>query len=214
MGFNWFPTIKLVALSIVAGIGLRFVIGLEPIWWLAWLAPAPLLAIAFRQDNKRIARALVATAALVATSVNFSYYAIVMSAAAAVAVTVGQALLWCVAVMGARRVVLRYAAWWTVFAYPVLWIALDTAMAALLPDGNWGNIGYSQYEFLPALQVAALFGAGRYAVHAHRRPGGLAVRGAGAGHAPVDGTVSGAQAWRASRSPVNCQRAAAGKKLR
>lgn len=160
MGPGVRPAIILASLSVTAGVLLRFVVGLEPVWWLAWVAPAVLLALAYRQHHTTTARAVVLTAALIGASVNFSYYAIVMPIGIAVAVTVAQALLWHVAVMTARRVVLRYPHWWTVFAYPVLWTAIDTLMAALLPDGNWGNIGYSQYAFPAALQVAALFGAG------------------------------------------------------
>lgn len=149
--------IKIVLMTFVTGLTLRYVVGLEPVWWLAWLAPAALLALAYRHDAAP-ARWIVGCAALIAASVNLPYYQTLMPAVAAVAVTLAQALPWYGAVLGARRVVLRYQRWWTVFAYPVLWTAIDTLMAALLPDGNWGNIGYSQYEFPAALQIAALFG--------------------------------------------------------
>jgi apolipoprotein N-acyltransferase len=82
---------------------LRFVVGLEPVWWLAWVAPALLLALAYRQHHTTTARAVVLTAALIGASVNFSYYAIVMPIGIAVAVTAAQALLWHVAVMTAAR---------------------------------------------------------------------------------------------------------------
>jgi apolipoprotein N-acyltransferase len=42
--------------------------------------------------------------------------------------------------------------------YPVLWVAADTLMAALLPDGNWGSLAYSQGDKLPVVQLEALFG--------------------------------------------------------
>ena len=159
MKLSWSNVIKIVPVTFVTGLMLRYVVGLEPIWWLAWLAPAALLALAYRHDAAP-ARWIVACAALIAASVNLPYYQTLMPAAAGVAVTVAQALLWFLAVLGARRVVLRYEHWTTVFAYPVMWTAIDTLMAALLPDGNWGNIGYSQYEFPAALQIAALFGTG------------------------------------------------------
>ena len=159
MKLNWPIVIKIVPVTFMTGLMLRYVVGLEPIWWLAWLAPAALLALAYRNDAAP-ARWIVACAALIAASVNLPYYQTLMPAVAGVAVTVAQALLWYLAVLGTRRVVLRYQHWTTVFAYPVMWTAIDTLMAALLPDGNWGNIGYSQYEFLAALQIAALFGTG------------------------------------------------------
>jgi apolipoprotein N-acyltransferase len=159
MKVNWSIVIKIIPLTIMTGWLLRYVVGLEPVWWLAWLAPAALLALAYRAADTP-ARWLVGGAALIAASVNLPYYQTVMPAGAAFAVTLAQALVWLPAVMGARRVVLRYQRWWTVFAYPVIWTATDTLMAALLPDGNWGNIGYSQHDFLYALQIGALFGTG------------------------------------------------------
>lgn len=159
MKLNWSMVIKIVPAAIVTGLLLRYVVGLEPVWWLAWLAPAPLLALALRSDAVA-ARWIVAIAALIAASVNLPYFQTVMPAPAALAVTVAMALPWCLALLGARRVVLRHQRWWSVFAYPVLWTAIDTLMAALLPDGNWGSIGYSQYEFPVALQMAALLGTG------------------------------------------------------
>src|SRR5208337_5002929 len=67
-------------------------------------------------------------------------------------------LLWAFLIMATRRVVLRYKAWWTVFVFPVLFVAADTLMAALLPDGNWGSLAYSQADQLPILQITSLLG--------------------------------------------------------
>jgi len=69
-----------------------------------------------------------------------------------------QALLWGFLIMAARRVVVRYQAWWTVFVFPVLYVAVDTLAAALLPDGNFGSLAYSQGDVLPILQVTSLLG--------------------------------------------------------
>ncbi|NEX94413.1 carbon-nitrogen hydrolase family protein [Caulobacter sp. 17J65-9] len=153
-----FGSFVLKALAAVAvGVVLRFVVGLTPVWWLVWLAPAPLLALAFR-NRASDARWMVALAALIATSTNFSYYRLVAPLEFAVLAVVGQAALWFAVVMATRRVVLACKAWWTVFAYPVFWVAADTLMAALLPDGNWASLAYSQADILPLLQLTSLFG--------------------------------------------------------
>lgn len=143
--------------ALVLGVLLRYVVGLEPVGWLAWLVPALLLGLALRLPG-RTPRRLVALAAVVGTSVNFSYYRLLMPVLAAGAVVAAQTLLWVFLVSAARRVVLRYRAAWTVLAYPVLWVAADTLMAALLPDGNWASLAYSQAACLPLLQVVALLG--------------------------------------------------------
>jgi apolipoprotein N-acyltransferase len=154
----WHGALLRVAAAILIGWALRYVVGLEPVWWMVWLAPAPLLVLAFRAPGVASAGGLTLLAALVGTSVNLPYYQLVMPLPAAVAAMVGQALLWVLVVLATRRVVLRFKAWWTVYAYPVFWVAVDMLMAALLPDGSWGSLAYSQAEVLPLLQLASLLG--------------------------------------------------------
>ena len=146
-----------LAAAVATGILLRFVVDLHPVWGLVWLAPVPLLFMAIRFPP-RSARWAVTLAALIGASVNFHYYSLVMPLPAVFAAIAAQTLLWAFLIMATRRLVLRYQAWWTVFVYPVLWVAVDTLLAALLPDGNWGSLAYSQSDQLPIVQIASLFG--------------------------------------------------------
>jgi apolipoprotein N-acyltransferase len=146
-----------IAIALAAGFILHFAVELRPVWWVVWLAPIPLLFIAFRLPA-RDARWMVSVAALVGAAGNFHYYLLVMPPPAAVLSVAAQAALWVFLILATRRVVLRYQAWWTVLVYPLLWVAMDTLMAALLPDGDWGSLAYSQGDRLTVLQVASLFG--------------------------------------------------------
>ena len=148
-----------IAATLAAGVLLRLVVGLHPIWWLAWLAPVPLLLLAFR-FGMREARWMVFVAALVGASVNFHYRRSVFPMPIAALGTGVQALVWTLVVLQARRLVLRYRAPWTVIAYPVLWVAVDTLAAAFKDSGNEGSLAYTQVPCLPILQVASLFGVG------------------------------------------------------
>jgi apolipoprotein N-acyltransferase len=143
--------------ALVTGLLLRFVVGLTPIWWLVWVVPVPMLMLAYRSSQAET-RYLVALCALVGTSANFHYYRLVMPVSSAVFVVVAQALVWVFVVLATRRVVVRYRAWWTIVVYPVLWVAIDTMMAAILPDGDWGSLAYTQADVLPLVQVTALLG--------------------------------------------------------
>jgi apolipoprotein N-acyltransferase len=143
--------------AIAVGLLLRTAVNLHPLWWMAWIAQVPMLYIALRADS-RDARWMVMLAACIATSVNLPFYVKLMPIYAAVLVTIGQTLLWLFVVLNTRRVALRYKAWWIVFVYPLLWVAVDTLLAACLPDGNWGSLAYSQSDCLPLVQVAALCG--------------------------------------------------------
>lgn len=145
------------AVALGAGVLLRFVLALHPVWWLVWIAPAPLLVVAYRFPRQD-ARWIVIGAALVGASCDFHYFSLVMPWPAALLSVAEVALLWSMLIFASRRVVVRHQAWWTVFAFPVLWAAADTLMAALLADGNWGSLAYSQGDQLAVMQIASLFG--------------------------------------------------------
>ena len=148
-----------IAAALTAGVLLRLVVGLHPIWWLAWLAPVPLLVLAFRSSGPE-SRWMALVAALVGAGVNFHYRRSVFPLPTAVFATGVQALVWTLVVLQARRLVMRYRAASTVLAYPVLWVAVDTLAAAFKDSGNEGSLAYTQIPCLPILQVASLFGVG------------------------------------------------------
>jgi len=146
-----------MAAAVATGVLLRFVVSLHPIWWLVWFAPVPLLLMAFRFRPSE-ARWSVTLAALIGASSNFRYFLLVMPLTAVIAVIAAQAWLWGFLIIATRRLVVRHQAWWTVFVYPVFCVAADTLMAALLPDGNWASLAYSQADVLPILQITSLLG--------------------------------------------------------
>jgi apolipoprotein N-acyltransferase len=146
-----------IAVAIGTGCLLRFVVNVTPIWWLAWVAPVPLLLLALRCTQAE-ARWLVPLAALIATTANFTFFRLVVPLPVAIILVIGQALLWIFVVRVTRKVVIRYQSWWTALAYPVLWVAVDTLLAALWHDGDWGSLAYTQADVLPVLQFASLLG--------------------------------------------------------
>ena len=146
-----------LAVALAAGLPLYWVLGPQPLAWLAWCAPLPLLLLALR-SNRRDAAWITLVAALLGLSSNIAYFSLLMPAPAVALVLAVKAMLWLLVVLTTRALVLRYRTGWTVLVYPVLWVALDTLMAALLADGNWGSLAYSQADHLPMLQVAALAG--------------------------------------------------------
>ena len=72
--------------AIVIGVGLAFVFNLEPIWWLAWVLPGLLFALALRTEGWA-SRGLVALAVLIGVASNFPYLRSVMPLVPAVIVT-------------------------------------------------------------------------------------------------------------------------------
>lgn len=157
MKIQFQPVALKLAAAVACGILLRLVMGLEPVWWLVWLAPAPLLVIVIRL-RPRDARWMVALASVIGASSLFHYLRLVMPLRGVLLALALEALVWTFLILTAGRVMARYQAWWTVFAFPALWTAFDTLTAALLPDGNWGSLAYSQGDHLVIFQTLSLFG--------------------------------------------------------
>jgi apolipoprotein N-acyltransferase len=148
--------VKLLAAALI-GVALRFVVNLEPLWWLAWFVPGLLLALALRTDGWP-ARGQVALAATIAVTVNAPYFLTVMPLVAMIIVMALQVLLWMFLIGVSRRIVSASDSAWTVLALPVIGVAVDTLLAHFTPDGNWGSLAYTQADVLPIAQLSSVFG--------------------------------------------------------
>src|SRR5688572_27916327 len=149
----------LLAAAVVIGVCLRFVVNLQPVWWLAWFVPGLLLALALRAGNWA-SRGYVALAAAIGVTSNLAFFLTVMPVVAVTIVMVLQVLLWLFIIGTARRMVLAFHSGWTVLALPVVGVAADTLLAHFTPDGNWGSLAYTQSDVLPVGQLASVFGVG------------------------------------------------------
>ena len=128
--------------------------GAHPVWPLAWLAAAPILAFSFEAS---------AGAAAVAAFVAYALggLAVLPLATKTVPVPLLAAFLLVTsaafsgAVLVARRVTVRLNRWAAVWVFPILWTAWEHLISLLGVVG----IAYSQVDFPPAIQLAAWTGA-------------------------------------------------------
>lgn len=144
-------------LALLGGLLSRTSFGLHPVWWLAWLAPVPLL-VAVLRSGRVAAMGWAFLGGLFVGSAGLHANRIAMPLPWALLVLVLIASLWTVVLCQARRVMTAIDAPWSVLAYPLFWCAADTLLAHLHPDGNWPSLAYSQAGFAPALQVTSLLG--------------------------------------------------------
>ena len=197
------------AAALAAGLPLYWVLGPQPLGPLAWWAPLPVLWLALR-SSRRDAAWMTFLAAMLGLSSNVAYFRLLMPLPAVLAVMLVKALLWLLVVLATRRLVLCYRSGWTVLAYPVLWVAIDTLMVALLPDGNWGSLAYSQADNVAVLQVAALAGVPGLLFLLCLAPSALALLLAGGrAYAPAAGATAllllvawAGGAWRVQGAPA------------
>jgi apolipoprotein N-acyltransferase len=138
--------------------------GVDAVWSLAWIAPLPLLWLAY-DEASQAPRWPLFLAGLFAFAVG-QFYAIPVYGAA-MWITVSVMILGGGAAFGAvlllarrlRRTLPPLAA---LLGFPVLWTAFEYLVGWVSPHGSWGALGYSQVAFPPAIQIAAVFGV--YAV--------------------------------------------------
>jgi apolipoprotein N-acyltransferase len=149
------------AATILSAAGLWLGTGLAPAWWLAWLAPLPVLLVALRRGPS--SAATIAFAAWFAGSLNlWPYLRRTLGAPAAIALlaAAAPALVFAGGVLLARAHARRGGWALAVLALPSAWTAFELASARLSPHGAFGSLGPSQADCLPVVQLAALAGGG------------------------------------------------------
>lgn len=145
--------------TLMSALGFWFGTGLDPIWWLAWLAPLPVLWLATRVSAGAAALSAFA-AALIATGNQWHYVHDLIRLPLAVVIlsTCAGTLIFTLAVLLYRRLALRGAHLAAMLSVPLLWTTIFFANAALSPHGTWGDLAYTQMDVLPLIQIAALTG--------------------------------------------------------
>ena len=151
---SWWLVLIAATLSAAA---FFFGTGLHPLWFMTWLAPLPVLLIA-----PRVTRWQVVIASLLgygAGSLNmWSYYKQLVPPAVLLLSIVGPGIMLAVSVLPFRRFVLRGQGLYAVLIAPAMWVAIEYLSELLSPHSTFGNLGYTQMDCLPVLQVVSLTG--------------------------------------------------------
>jgi len=158
------PTAKTTFLLVAAALlataaGLFWGTGLHPRWWLTWLAPLPVLLVAPRVG--RGPAFWMATGTWLLGSANMWFYFVT-----AISIPVPLVLLFSVvpscffglAVLLFRRFLLRGELWKAALSFPVFWVTYEYLNNVTSPHGTFSNLGYTQMDFLPVLQMTSVTG--------------------------------------------------------
>ena len=153
-------TIRILALAAVAASSalLFWGTGLHPLWWLTWFAPLPVLLVAPRLG--RWSAFFAAAVAWYVGSLNLWHY-LLANFVTLPLVVIASALGSCLfglAVLLWRTFVLRGSPWKAALAFPAFWVAFEYLYNLASPNATFGNLAYTQMDFLPLLQVASLAG--------------------------------------------------------
>ncbi len=145
------------AAVLASGLMLAGCVGLQPLWWLAWIAPVPLLWAAARSGT-RAAFAIGTLAALLGQLVNAGYLLELSGPVMLPLLLLAPALGWGLLAALWQRWCARAPAW----SWPWAWALLGPAWGVLVlqasPHGLWGSLAATQVEALPVIQIASVLG--------------------------------------------------------
>jgi len=131
--------------------------GLAPVWVFTWLAPIPVLWIAPRVSAKQ--SFFLAAAAFALGGLNeWSYSRTVLPAWVVASILLFTSGVFGAAVLFFRGRIARGKLWQTAVAFPAFWVTFEFIVATLSVHGTFGNLSYSQMNFLPILQIASVTG--------------------------------------------------------
>jgi len=132
-------------------------LGLGQLWPLAWLAPLPILWLAFgRARMATVAVSAFASYAIGSSNILEAYAGFLPVTVLIIAIC-APAALFTLSVLAARFVAARVNPLAGVLAFATLWTALGY-FASFSPDGTAANIAYSQVSEPILIQSATLFG--------------------------------------------------------
>ena len=150
--------LALVAAATSAAL-LYFGTGLHPIWWLVWLAPIPLLAVA--PELHRGVDFLLASAAWFVGELNLWNYltrALELPIGVVLVALVIPAIVFGFGILFARTFLRHGSIFLAALAFPVYWVVYEYLTGISSPHGTFGNLAYSQMECLPLIQIASITG--------------------------------------------------------
>ncbi|MBD8871850.1 nitrilase-related carbon-nitrogen hydrolase [Rhodanobacter sp. DHB23] len=133
--------------------------GVHPLWWLAWIAPLPVLWLAPRVRAHRAALAAFAAYALGGCNQwHYLHGVIGLPLPFVLQAIAGPALVFMLVALLHRRLLLGGRTIAAALAPAALWVAVEYASSQVSPHGTFGNIAYSQMDALPVVQLAAATG--------------------------------------------------------
>jgi apolipoprotein N-acyltransferase len=141
----------------VSGALYLFGTGLHPHWYLAWLAPIPVL-LAAPQISRRAA-ALAAFAAFALGELNmFTYARAIIPLPVLFLLVIAPAAIFAAFVLVFRMFARRGQLVRAALSMPALWVAYEYLSELRSPHATFGNLAYTQMGFLPILQMVSLTG--------------------------------------------------------
>jgi len=151
--------ILVAAATLISGALLYLGTGLHPVWWLVWLAPIPILAITLRVSGW--SAFLLAVLSWLLGELNQWNYLTRVLGLPPLIVTLFfliPALFFGLGVLFARSFLRRGSILLAALAFPAYWVTYEYLTEVTSPHSTFGNLGYSQMNCLPLIQITSITG--------------------------------------------------------
>ncbi len=142
--------------SLATGLGFWFGTGLDPVWWITWLAPLPVFLVAARL-SARGAFAMAWFSWVIGALNMWSFLAILPLGVRLLFILLPGAAF-AVGVAGLAHFARRGKPGRAALAPAALVTTFEFVHASVSPHGTYGSLAYTQADCLPVLQLAALGG--------------------------------------------------------
>ncbi|MCK8495509.1 hypothetical protein M0L20_26830 [Spirosoma sp. RP8] len=127
-------------------------------WYLVWLAPTPLLGLAYYR-SPRTSFWLAFAACLLGRLSWLTYLQTVVSIIPALLLTLALAYVFARIIVWSTTITHHLDSWYTVFTYPVLMTSFEYLVGTFSPDGTATSIAYTQADMVPLIQIASVTGS-------------------------------------------------------
>ena len=133
--------------------------GLHPIWWLLWFAPVPVIAIA-PQLGRLTAFLLAVLAWFVGALNQWDYFKreVELPLWLIVVALLAPAIVFGLGVLRTRAFLRRGWLFAAALYFPVYWVTYEYFAEIASPHSTFGNLGYTQMNCLPLIQIASITG--------------------------------------------------------
>jgi apolipoprotein N-acyltransferase len=148
---------KSLSAALLSGVLLYLSQGLSDLWFLGWIAPVPILWLAFGSAPGWQLAVAAMSAWLAGQSYAFECYGSV-SPLLVLSGLLPLTILFALAVVFARFAQRRTTAVAALLAFPASWTGFEYLFGLVAPNGSFGSLAYSQMSAPLVIQAASLFG--------------------------------------------------------
>jgi apolipoprotein N-acyltransferase len=159
VSLKFYTLFLVIAAGLTSAAFFYFGTGLHPIWWLLWLAPVPVLAIAPRVHGG--AAFLLGSIAWLFGEMNqwnYVRHEIELPLRIIILYFVIPAVVFGLGVLFMRSFLRHGSLFLAPLAFPVYWVTCEYLNALASPHSTWGNLAYTQMNSLPVIQIASVTG--------------------------------------------------------